>query len=69
MKRLSFMSVKASIAGKKKEAAAKEQLEYQNAFEQERSCSLQLEKEMAELNQATVTVCFVFIHHANAANV
>jgi predicted type IV restriction endonuclease len=55
MKRLSFKSVKASISGRMKEVAAKEQQEYQNAFEQERACSLQLEKEIADLNQATIT--------------
>lgn len=56
MKRLSFKSVKASVTGRMKEAAAKEQQEYQTAFERERGCSLQLEKEMTELNQATILV-------------
>jgi hypothetical protein len=67
MKRLSFKSVKASISGRMKEVAAKEQQEYQNAFEQERACSLQLEKEIADLNQATITVsldpCSIPVHY------
>lgn len=62
LKRLSFKSVKASVTGRMKEAAAKEQQEYQTAFEQERGCSLQLEKEIAELNQATILVCTCCAH-------
>lgn len=48
--------MKASMTGKKKELIAKEELEYHQAFERERDCTLQLEKETNELNQATSIV-------------
>jgi hypothetical protein len=59
MKRVSFMSVKASMTGKKKATAAKEEQEYHVAFEREKACALQLEQLSEELNQATMLVCFI----------
>lgn len=58
------------MTGKKKELIAKEELEYHQAFEKERDCSLQLEKETNELNQATSIVgvqkknflCYLYCH-------
>lgn len=58
MKRVSFKSVKASMTGKKKETAAKEEQEYHVAFEREKACALQLERSTAELNQASMLVGF-----------
>jgi len=58
MKRVSFKSVKASMTGKKKATAAKEEQEYHVAFEREKACALQLERSTEELNQASMLVCF-----------
>jgi hypothetical protein len=58
MKRVSFKSVKASMTGKMKATAAKEEQEYHVAFEREKACALQLEQVTAELNQASMLVCF-----------
>ncbi|KAI8575937.1 hypothetical protein K450DRAFT_259483 [Umbelopsis ramanniana AG] len=52
MKRVSFKSVKASMTGKMKATAAKEEQEYHMAFEREKACALQVERLTEELNQA-----------------
>ncbi|KAG2177522.1 hypothetical protein INT44_008033 [Umbelopsis vinacea] len=54
MKRVSFKSVKASMTGKMKATAAKEEQEYHDAFEREKACALQVERLTEELNQASM---------------
>lgn len=46
------------MTGKMKATAAKEEQEYHEAFEREKACALQLEQYTAELNQASMLVCF-----------